>query len=139
MTFLGVATVVMVALAFLAITLAESRRTATFPSGSPQKMVQDYLKAISDGQKVKAFSYVAQESSCEQADMDVASGAPIDRTIIQFARINGDRGTVGIRSELNIASVYGGKTSMDHTFSLVRENQQWKLTGKIWPMETCGK
>jgi len=125
-------------LAILGMTLAEARRNATFPADSPQRAVQSYLEAISLDDKLLAFSYVAGESSCEQQDMDAAFGAAIDRTIVQFAHIDGDRGKVGIRLELGIGSIWGGRATKDRTFSLVRERGEWKLTGKIWPMDSCG-
>jgi hypothetical protein len=70
--------------------------------------------------------------------MDAAFGTPITKTIVQSARINGDRASVLIRTELGYASVYGGRVTADYTYALVRESGEWKLTGKIWPMETCG-
>lgn len=134
---LAAAILAVVLLAALGINLAEERRNATFPADSPQGVVQRYLKAIAADERVEAFAYVAGDSPCTQRDMDAAFGAPIDRTIVQSARIEGDQATVLIRLEYGYASPYGGRATSDLTYSLVRESGQWRLTGRIWPMERC--
>jgi hypothetical protein len=138
---LGLAMGAVVLLAVVAMILAEARRNTTYPEGSPQRTVQNYLEKVANDEKVIAYSYVAKESPCTQKDMDAAFGEPIDRTIVQFARIDGDRGVIGIRLEMGYGGggVFGGRSTQDHTFTLVREGSQWKLTDQIWPMTSCGK
>lgn len=125
-------------LAALAVNLAEDRRSTVYPPETAQGVVQSYLQAISSDQKVLAFSYVSQESSCTQKDMDAALGSAIDRSIIQFAHLKANRGKVGVRLELAIEGVFGGRFTEDLTFSVVRERDGWKLTRRIWPMTSCG-
>jgi hypothetical protein len=135
---LGAAIGAVVLIAILAVILAEVRRNTTYPAGSPQSAVQSYLEEIGKDAKVIAFSYVAKESPCTQQDMDASFGASIKRTFVQFAQMEGDRGTIGMRLELGYRGVFDSRVTLDRTFSLVREDGEWKLTNRIWPMETCG-
>jgi hypothetical protein len=137
-TMLGLAIGAVVMLAVVGILLAEVRRNTTYPEGSPQRAVQSYLEEIGKDAKVTAFSYVAKESPCTQQDMDASFGASIKRTYVQFAHMEEDRGTIGMRLELGYRGVFDSRVTLDRTFSLVRENGEWKLTKRIWPMETCG-
>lgn len=126
-------------LAVLAVALAPGRGTVTYPQGSPERALQSYLQAVIKGDTVAAFSYIANESDCTQADMDSAYVLDVSRVDMESVQTSGDRSTIRVRLEFDNGVVFGNTYGEEQTFRLVRESGDWKISGNAWPMYSCGE
>lgn len=120
-----------------ALALVASSPVKKFEVGSPQYVVQEYLKAAVNGDHDRAASYFAPGSSCTASDLDQAYIAADVRADLEDVQITGNTAVVkvavGLGSEGPFNSLYVEK----HVYRL-EKTDRWLLAGIPWPLYQCG-
>ena len=116
--------------------IASRSDTAQFETGSPEAIVQSYLKAMIDRDNDLALSYFSSETTCDSSDIDrqyLSPDLPVD---LVSSKITGERAQVKIRARYSNDDLLGG-WSEDHTIGLSRVDGSWRITGIPWPLYDC--
>jgi hypothetical protein len=121
-------------------TLAAGERT--YPEGSPERTVQDYLRAVSKRDVLGATSYLTPElqTRCEKTPRDAIMNRTSTsiRATLDRATIRADRQAevhVRLTEAYNADSPFsdGGVTSTQ-VFLLTQSGGQWRFGDPPWPL-----
>lgn len=128
-----------VALAVIAAVVAALRPVAEFAEGTPEATVQEYIRAVLDGDGAAAATLFAGDSPCSADDIERDLPADPARVVLQSSETDGARATV--RVEI-VSSSDGGpfetyEYSQEERFRLVEEGGRWLITEEPWPMFFC--
>lgn len=134
------ATIALVVVAGIAVTVVAGGERR-YAEGTPERLVQDYLRAVSDRDTMLAYTYLTPDLAkrCENGARDgIASrGNSTFRATLEKATVRGDRAEVRAR----ITQTYGtdspfnsGESTMSQAFQLVRVGGAWRLSESPWPL-----
>jgi hypothetical protein len=126
-------------IAGLAITLIAGE-AELFPEGSPERVVQDYVRAVDDRDAMTATSYLSPELAARCTDHardpmihrgDGALRATLDRVTVR-----GDRAEVHVGITETFGSGPFGSSDSRHVvvFVLGRADDRWLITETPWPL-----
>lgn len=135
---LGICVGVLVLVAVVAAVLSTSRSEARLPEGSPEATVQDYLRAVSDGDTGQASDRLDPEGRCTERDLREAYAGDPARVVLRDTRTEGEEADVRVDLVHGGGGPFGGDGYRDElTFDLRREAGTWVITGEPWPMFAC--
>jgi len=121
------------------VAAATSKNTVkSFEKGTPQQVVQSYLKAITDGRNDLAANNFSAESRCTAEDIDRAY---IEKNIqISLVKTDLDRKTAVVHISIQRDTSLFNDTMSDEEQSirLVQEDGLWRIAGIPWPLYDCG-
>ncbi len=130
--------VVAVVTGILVTTLAGGERT--YAPDSPERVVQDYLRAVSDRDATAAFAFFAPDllAKCEPKPRESISnrGSSTLRASLDRAVTRDDTAEVRVRltESYGTDSPFGsGDSSFTHTFVLTKLDGQWRFSEPPWP------
>lgn len=129
---------VAIILVVVASFLTRNRSEENFTPGTPESMVQSYLKAAIDGRNDLAISYLSTTSRCTADDLDRTYISDSMRISLISSEIQGDSAFVKITSEYSDNGPFGSGYSEEHSYRLARESGQWRILGIPWPLYDCG-
>jgi len=129
---LAIIVVVIGALVFIASRGENSR----FETGSPEAIVQSYLRAMLERDNDRALSYFEAETTCDSSDLDRQYLSPDLTVDLIESKVTGDRAQVKMRIRYADNDLFGG-WSEDHSIGLTRVGGMWKITGVPWPLYEC--
>lgn len=128
-------------LAVVAAVVAAGRSQPTFDPSTPEGAVQGYLRAVLEDDEEAAAGYLAADSDCGVADFESAAVDLSARVVLRETTVSGEEATV----EVEVTYTGGGgpfdtyEWSEDQAFRLVREEGNWVLEGRPWPLYFCEK
>jgi len=134
LTFVVAATLLLAAVAAF---LSSTQETKEFSSNSPERVVQQYLKAVIDGKYESAASNLSQTSPCDATDIDRSWMPESVRVNLKDSSIEGDKAFISVDVDLSSGGPFDDYYSETHNFRLERENGVWKILGIPWPMYSC--
>ncbi len=113
-----------------------------YAEGTPERTVQDYLRAVSERDATRALSYVAPSvtAQCTEIPRDVISnrGTSSIRAALDRSTLQADR-TAEVR--VRITESYGdggpfggGESSHSQVFLLAQDQGQWRFSEAPWPI-----
>lgn len=134
-TIVGALVAVVVAVAVVAAT----RPPPELDVGTPQGIVQAYVRAVFDGEIAEAAGHITAESECGVEDLERARAADSARVVLLDTRVDGDSASVEVEIVHSGGSgpFDGYEWSEETTFSLIRSGGTWQLTGEPWPLYFC--
>lgn len=141
---IGVAAVIVVAV--VSAILASTRDPVELPAGSPEAVVQAYLRAVADGDTDQASALLSEEleSRCDEESVGMPlrrfpGDGPSFRAELLDVEQEGDTARVEVRITEFTGEPPLGNPGYDHfeTYELVRENGDWRIDAFSWPYEHC--
>ena len=134
----AIGVVVAVVAGIAVTTMAGGERT--YPSGSPERALQDYLRAVSDRDATTAFSFFAPDllSKCEPKPRESIANRGSTTIRATLDRATTRDGVAEIRVRLsesygNDGPFGGGDSSFTQTFVLKQVDGQWRFAEAPWP------
>lgn len=130
---------VVVLVAVVAGIVAATRPSNEFQPGTPEAAVQGFVQALIDGDASEAADFLASASDCDVGDVERARGLDPARVLLQNAET--ENGTV--RVTVDVVTGSGGgpfdleEYSQSHTYVLVQEGEEWRITNEPWPLFSC--
>lgn len=132
-----------IALAVIAgiVVTSFARGERVYAEGTPERSVQDYLRAVSDRDANRATSYLAPElaTRCGQTPRDGITNrsssslrATLDRTTYR-----GDRQAevqVRLTETYNESPFSGGNSAYTQVFVLTQADGAWRFSKSPWPL-----
>ncbi len=137
----------LVALLVASIVVALLEGEETFPEGSTEKAVQDYLRAAEDDDFETAYAFLSAALKEDCAIEELAAGNVPGRGGLGDGRITLEKtDTVGttVFVTVRVASIRDSgpfgttESSFEQRFSLTEQDGQWRLTQYPWPFFRCG-
>jgi hypothetical protein len=125
-------------LAAAAAVVSARRHPETYASGTPQRVVQEYLSAVVKGETDRAMGLLVSDSPCTVGDLDAAYVGNVDRVVLRHA--SADETTARVDVDVVRASddpIGATEWTERQTFRLVRESGAWRISGTPWPMPDC--
>jgi hypothetical protein len=111
----------------------------TLNPGSPEKTVQEYLQALTDGRNDLAANQLSKESGCTVQEIDRSYIWPSAQITLLKSEITGNSAIVQVSIERRTDTFMdSGMMNEQPTFRLVKEKSQWKISGVPWPLYDCG-
>jgi hypothetical protein len=118
----------------LAALFATQRTDAEYPSGTPVGVVQSYLTAIADHDTSTAFELLADSTHCTFYDLASAHLPDSFRADLGEHTQSATTARVTVRITESDDDPFGTGWEHDEAFTLVREGDQWRLSGDPWPL-----
>jgi len=118
-----------------------ARGERLYAEGTPERTVQDYLRAVSDRDASKATSYLAPElaTRCEQTPRDgitnrstTSMRATLDRTTYRSDRLVEVQ--VRLTESYNDSPFSGGNSTYTQVFVLTQADGAWRFSESPWPL-----
>lgn len=135
---LGICVALLVLVAVVAAVLSTSRSGAQLPEGSPEATVQDYLRAVTDGDTRRAATHLDPEGRCTERDLRDAHAGDPTRVVLRDTRTEGEEADVRVDLVHGDGGPFGGDGYREElTLDLRREGGAWVVTGEPWPMYAC--
>lgn len=138
----------LVALLIASIALALTSRETEFAPGTPERAVQDLLRAAEDDDIETAYSLLSRKihATCTLEEFIDSSGLRYDderdiRVTLRDTKLINDTALVSVE----ITQFYGddpfdtSEMTYDQNFTLQQENGKWKFTVYPWPYEYCSE
>ena len=140
----GVAVVVVVAVALSVVAMVAGGDEQEFAAGTPEGTVQRYLRAVIDRDASAANGYLSADLTecCDEQRLRDAYRRPSDRdmrvTLRGTAEV-GDVTEVRVRiTEFRSNPPFGGDDySHDEFFALRQEGGEWRFVDPPWPVYFC--
>ncbi len=141
---IGVAAVVVVAVALSIVAIVAGGGEQEFAAGTPEATVQGYLRAVIDGDASVAASHLSADliERCDERGLRDASRRSSDRdvrvTLIGTTEV-GDVTEVRMRiTEFRGNPPFGGDDySHDEFFALRQDAGEWRIVDPPWPLYFC--
>lgn len=128
-----------VLLAVTAGVVAALRPAPEFEPGTPEAAVQGYVQAVFERDGPAAETFLASDSRCDVDDIERGLTDESARVVLRDSEV--EDGTARVRVEFVYSSADGPfdayEYSQERTFRLVREGEEWRLTGEPWPAFPC--
>lgn len=135
---LAVVVGILVLLAVVAGVLSATRGEGDLPAGSPEAAVQDYVSRVYDRDLEGAAAVLDPEGGCTVEDLERNVHEPDARVVLRSSEVDGDTARVRVELIRGEDGLLGsGEWSQEETFSLVRAQERWVITGEPWPMFSC--
>ena len=127
-----------VLLAILAGVVVANRATPDLNPGTPEGVVQEYLKAVFAGDYPAAAGLLSPSSGCGASDLAAGYVPASARIVLDHSAVNGDHAVVTV----NVTEGTGGgpfDSGYSHTerITVQREGGAWKITGLPWLLPSC--
>ena len=131
--------------ASIVVALLDSEET--FPKGSAERAVQEYLKAVGDDDFEAAYGFLSAELMEECTIGEFAGGNVPMRSDLADDRITLEKtNTVGATVFVTVrvwqvrsSGPFGtSESSFEQRFSLGKQDEQWRFTEHPWPFLRCG-
>lgn len=137
---LAVVVGVVVLLAAIAGVVAANRTAPTLDPGTPQGVVQEYLKAVLKGDYPAAAALLSPTSGCTSSDVSSTSFSDSARIVLKDTAVDGDTAVVTVDVTEGADSGPFGDTGYTHTERITtqREGSTWMITGSPWLLYRCG-
>jgi hypothetical protein len=129
---LGVVAVV----AVVAVVVSTTRSAPTYDRGTPTGIVQAYLSAVIEGDHAEAAAFLAAESPCEIEDLDRAYVPEEARVVLRDSEVGPDTARVQVEVLMSPGGIFDEYAEV-HNFRLVKQDDDWLITGEPWPMFDC--
>lgn len=130
-------TAVLVTAVIAAIFSGNSAKTLS--PGSPEKTVQEYLQALTDGRNDLAANQLSKESGCTVEDIDRVYIWPSAQITLLKSEITGNSAIVQVSIERRTDTFMdSGIMNEQPTYRLIKEKSQWRISGIPWPLYGCG-
>ncbi|TAK81087.1 MAG: hypothetical protein EPO16_00295 [Dehalococcoidia bacterium] len=132
------AAILLAVVAGLVITVTTGRET-TYPEGTPERVVQDYLHAVSDRDATAATSFLSPElaARCSTTYRDpIVNRSAGLRATLDRATVRGDKAEVQVRiTETYGAGPFGSNESTQNVaFNLTKSDAGWRISEAAWPL-----
>ncbi len=141
---LGVAAVVVVAVALSIVAIVAGGDEQEFAAGTPEGTVQRYLRAVIDGDASAARGYLSADliDRCDEQRLRDAYRRSSDRDLratLRGTTVVDDLTEVRIRiTEFRGNPPFGGDDySHDESFALRQEGEEWRIVLPPWPLYSC--
>ena len=140
----GAACIAVLLIASIVVGLIEHE--TTFPEDSPEGVVQGFLRAIEDEDFTTAYRFLSSElrDSCsleEFATGNILAGAQVrdNRITLEGTRdLNGTAIVIARNSSVDGSGLFGSSVrSYELTYTLTREEGEWRLSEPTWPYFSC--
>ena len=118
--------------------VATNNSTKMLSTGSPERVVQEFLQAINDGRNDLAVKLLASDSNCSIQDIDRAWRSPSSQIALLESRKTGGTAVVRISLQRDNNALMDPSSDEEFIYRLVRESNQWRITGIPWPLYDCG-
>lgn len=135
--YLGIVISTLLIIALIAA-VATNNSTKTLSAGTPERVVQEFLEAINDGRNDLAVKMLASDSSCTIQDIDRAWRSPSAQIALLESKRTGDTAVLRISLQRDTNGVLGPSSDEEFLYRLVKEANQWKISGIPWPLYDCG-
>ena len=130
--------VALIAVIAVIVAVSSGDSVKTLDSGSPQGVVQKYLKHITEGRNDLAADLFSSESTCTAEDIDLAYVSDSLQISLLKSEIDQDTAIVKVSISYQSSVLGDDMSSESKTFRLKRENNQWRISGIPWPLYDCG-
>lgn len=118
--------------------LASTRTAEVFARTTPTGTVQAYLNDVLARKNAEAVKLFAPTNTCTVADLDRSYILDSARVNLISSTNDGDTAYVRVVVENPMNGPFGGSSTEDHTFRLIKSSGMWLLTGIPWPLYDCG-
>lgn len=135
--YLGIVISTVLIIALIAA-VATNNSTKTLSIGSPERVVQEFLQAINGGRNDLAVKLLARDSSCSIQDIDRAWRWPSSQVTLLESKKTGDTAVVRISLRRDSNEILDPSSDEEFIYRLVKESNQWKISGIPWPLYDCG-
>jgi hypothetical protein len=109
---------------------------AAYESGTPEAVVQEFVRSALDGDTERALALIDPARDCRRLRFEPVSSASTSATIADV-RVSGTVATVDVDFSEDDADPFG--TGWDHreTFGLIRSGGTWYLETTTWLSGPC--
>jgi hypothetical protein len=114
------------------VVIGLNREPEQFDPTSPEGTVQSYIAALSSGDFDTASTYWAEDGCVPDSNMPTGGTPDISATLVRVEG-NEDEATVVIGITDNTADPVDGINQYEEWFSLVRQDDAWKIRQPSWP------
>lgn len=135
--YLGIAIAAVLVIALI-VALASNNSTKTLNAGSPERIVQEFLQSLNDGRNDLAVKLLASDSSCSIQDIDRAYHSPSTEISLLESQITGNTAVVRVSVQRDPAAMMDTSSDEEVTYRLVKNANQWRISGIPWPLYDCG-
>jgi hypothetical protein len=128
-----------VLLAVLAGVVVANRASPDLNPGTPEGVVQEYLKAVFAGDYPVAAGLLSPSAGCNPSDLAAGYLPASARIVLDHSAVNGDHAVVTV----NVTEGTGGgpfdSGGYSHTERIIvqRESGIWKISGSPWLLPSC--
>ena len=131
---------VVVLLAAIAGVVAANRTAPSLDPSTPEGVVQEYLKAVLDGDYPAAAKLLSSSSGCDLADVSSVSVSRSARIVLEDTVVDGDTAVVTVDVTEGADSGPFGDSGYSHTerITVERDGGAWKISGSPWLLYPCG-
>jgi len=117
--------------------IAGERNESKYAVGSPESVVQNYLKAMADRDTTLAKTYLSSDSRCDIVDLDRSSISRDTAIDLIRSEISGSSARVDIRIRYATGDLFNSGWSEEQTIRLINTSGKWLITGVPWPLYSC--
>lgn len=135
--YLGIVIVLVVLISFIAA-VATNNSTKTLNTGSPERVVQEFLQSINDGRNDLAIKFLSSDSTCSIQDLDRAWPWPTAQISLLDSQITGNTAVVRVALQRDSSAFMDTSSEEELMYRLVRDSDQWRISGIPWPLYDCG-
>ena len=133
---------VIVAVLIVGAVVGGLRNPDVLPADSPQGVVQAYLQALFDRDFAQAREYLDSEAAAACTAAAYRDAWIPESLTASLDEISVDGTTAEVTVRLRSVTAPGpfssGAYSSLETFTLQRQDDQWRITGDPWPIWDCG-
>lgn len=132
--------VVVALVAVAGVVAATGARPRTYPEGSPERVVQEYVQAIADRDSTKALSYMSKDlrDRCDPTPTESISrrGSAGVRATLQDVMTRDTKATVRVEitESYGDAPFGGGESKQEVVFELLQAPDGWRFSEAPWPV-----
>lgn len=135
---LGIIVALIALASVLVVVISLNKPVQDFDQNSPEGVVQSYLLDIFDGKYDSAVNYLEANTKCEASDLDRAFVPKNVRINLLEVMIDDSSARVKFQIETPSGAPLDSYYTEEQVIRLVKENQDWKITGIPWPLYDCG-
>jgi hypothetical protein len=135
--YLGIFVVSVLVIALIA-TAVSNNSSKTLSVGTPERAVQQYLQNLIDGRNDLAANALSKDSRCSIQDIDRAYIWRSSEISLLSSQETGSTAIVRVSFAQDVSALMDTSRDEELTYRLVKEGNQWKITGIPWPLYDCG-
>ena len=135
--YLGIFVVSVLVIALIA-TAVSNNSSKTLNVGTPERAVQQYLQNLIDGRNDLAATALSKDSRCSIQDIDRAYIWRSAEISLLSSQATSSTAIVRLSFAQDVSALMDTSRDEELTYRLVKEGNQWKITGIPWPLYDCG-
>jgi hypothetical protein len=136
--YLAVLVSVIFAIALI-FAISHENSVKNLESGTPEKVVQEYLDFLNDGRNEEAAKLFSTLSKCTVDDIDRAYIDTSSQVLLEKVSLNGENSAiVYISIQRSDGPLMSDPYLQNENIRLVKEDGSWRLSGIPWPLYQCG-